>query len=102
MRPSLSAGRVQSVAVKLIVEREENIQKYESKSFYKVNGKFKSSNGVLSADLSTQFDSYDETESFLNNCIGKDFNVHSIEKKAPLQKNHLHHLLRQHFNKRLV
>ena len=86
VRPSLSAGRVQSVAVKLIVEREEEIQKHESKSFFKVNGEFKSPNGVLISDLSSQFGSFEETETFLNNCKNKTFNVLSIEKKPATKK----------------
>jgi DNA topoisomerase-1 len=86
VRPSLSAGRVQSVAVKLIVEREESIQKHESKSFYKVNGVFKASNGTLKGDLSSQFESLEQTESFLNQCMGKKFNVLNIEKKPATKK----------------
>ncbi len=86
IRPSLSAGRVQSVAVKLIVEREEEIQKYESKTYFKVNGAFKSSNGKISGDLSTQFDTLSETESFLDNSIGKNFNVTSVDKKPATKK----------------
>ena len=86
IRPSLSAGRVQSVAEKLIVEREEEIQKYESKTYFKVNGAFKSSNGKISGDLSTQFDTLSETESFLDNSIGKNFNVTSVDKKPATKK----------------
>ncbi len=86
VRPSLSAGRVQSVAVKLIVEREENIQKHESKSFYKVHGVFKASNGILKGDLSRQFEFLEQTKSFLNQCIAKNFNVVDIEKKPATKK----------------
>ena len=86
VRPSLSAGRVQSVAVKLIVEREEVIQKYQSKSYFKVNGEFKSSKGNILGDLSTQFDSQEETESFLNSSRGKEFSIQSIEKKPATKK----------------
>lgn len=86
IRPSLSAGRVQSVAVKLIVEREEEIQKYESKTYFKVNGAFKSSKGNISGDLSTQFDSLEETESFLNSSIGKNFIINSVDKKPATKK----------------
>ena len=86
IRPSLSAGRVQSVAVKLIVEREEAIQEHESKSFFKIHGIFNSSNGVLNGDLSSPFDSYENAEAFLNNCMGKNFNVQSIEKKPATKK----------------
>ena len=86
VRPSLSAGRVQSVAVKLIVERESNINAFESKSTYKVNGSFKAQNGTLKGDLSKQFDSLENTRTFLNSCIGVDFSVSAIEKKPATKK----------------
>jgi DNA topoisomerase-1 len=51
VRPNLSAGRVQSVAVRLIVEREKEIEKHNSQNFYKVVGQFQAKNGVLKAEL---------------------------------------------------
>ena len=54
VRPSLSAGRVQSVAVRLIVEREREIEKFQSEGFYRVQGQFKAQSGILNAELNTQ------------------------------------------------
>ncbi len=86
VRPSLSAGRVQSVAVKLIVERENNINAFESTSQYKINGSFKAENGVLNGDLSTQFESMESTMGFMERCKGEQFFVSSIEKKPGTKK----------------
>jgi DNA topoisomerase-1 len=55
VRPSLSAGRVQSVAVRLIVEREREIQKFESTSAYKVSALFKVGTGILKAELDKRY-----------------------------------------------
>ncbi|MEA3460787.1 MAG: type I DNA topoisomerase, partial [Bacteroidota bacterium] len=91
VKPSLSAGRVQSVAVKLIVEKEREIQKFSPKKYFRVTGKFSVPNGFggetqLKADLSKRFDSQEEAESFLKKCQASDFVVDSVEKK-PLKKN---------------
>ena len=55
VRPSLSAGRVQSVAVRLIVDREREIDKHNSESFYRVNALFTAANGKIKAELSKSF-----------------------------------------------
>lgn len=91
IKPSLSAGRVQSVAVKLIVEKERDIQKFNPKKYFRVTGKFSVPNGSggesqLKADLSKRFDSQEEAESFLHKCRTSEFVVDSVEKK-PLKKN---------------
>ena len=91
VKPSLSAGRVQSVAVKLIVEKERDIQKFTPKKYFRVTGKFSVPDGnggvsQLKADLSKRFDSQEEAESFLQKCQTSDFVVDSVEKK-PLKKN---------------
>ena len=91
VKPSLSAGRVQSVAVKLIVEKERDIQKFNPKKYFRVTGKFSVPNGSggesqLKADLSKRFDSQEEAESFLHKCRTSEFVVDSVEKK-PLKKN---------------
>src|SRR5690606_34298757 len=65
VRPSLSAGRVQSVAVKLIVEKEREIDAFKVSSFYRVNGNFTAKNGKLKAELSTQLKNEKEVESLL-------------------------------------
>ncbi|HKK60988.1 MAG TPA: type I DNA topoisomerase [Bacteroidales bacterium] len=83
VKPSLSAGRVQSVAVKLIVEREREINAYKPESFYKVYANFSGEgiNGNIKADLSKRFKTLKETQSFLEKCIEADFEVQSVEKK---------------------
>src|SRR6056297_3070506 len=83
VKPSLSAGRVQSVAVKLIVEREREINAYKPESFYKVYANFSGEgiNGNIKADLSKRFKTLKETQSFLEKCIEADFEVQSVEKR---------------------
>ena len=91
VKPSLSAGRVQSVAVKLIVEKEREIQKFTPKKYFRVTGKFLVPNGKggetqLKADLSKRFDNLKDAESFLTKCLTSEFTVDTVEKK-PLKKN---------------
>lgn len=91
VKPSLSAGRVQSVAVKLIVEKEREIQKFQPKKYFRVTGKFTVPNGnggnvQLNAELSKRFDRLEEARAFLTKCQTSEFTVHSVEKK-PLKKN---------------
>ena len=83
----LSAGRVQSVAVRLIVEREKEIIDFVSVSSYRVTAQFKSSKGkVFSADLSERFDTKEEAIAFLNSCASSDFTISSLNKK-PAKKS---------------
>ncbi|RLD96318.1 MAG: type I DNA topoisomerase [Bacteroidetes bacterium] len=91
VKPSLSAGRVQSVAVKLIVEKEREIQKFTPLKYFRVTGKFLVPNGKggetqLKADLSKRFDNLKDAESFLSKCLTSEFSVDNVEKK-PLKKN---------------
>jgi DNA topoisomerase I len=85
VRPSLSAGRVQSVAVKLIVEREEEINKFNSVSYFKVVGQFSfvkdKKQHKIKADLSSRFNTKAEAEAFLRKCIGAEYHVNDIETK---------------------
>jgi DNA topoisomerase-1 len=87
IRPSLSAGRVQSVAVRLIVEREREIDSFTSTFNYKVVGVFEVGGRNFKAELAKRFASKDEAKSFLNQIIGADFNVKNLEvkpgKKSP-------------------
>jgi DNA topoisomerase-1 len=83
VRPSLSAGRVQSVAVKLIVEREHEIEKFNSTSAYRVDGVFnplRDAQVELSAELNKRFPTREEAEALLNHCQGASFNVAAVEK----------------------
>lgn len=82
VKPSLSAGRVQSVAVKLLVEREREIMNFKSEAFYKVSGIFKTNkNEELKADLTEKLKSKKETLELLNNCSNATFTVSDISKK---------------------
>ena len=83
VRPSLSAGRVQSVAVKLIVEREHEIEKFNSTSAYRVDGVFnplRDAQVELSAELNKRFSTREEAEALLNHCQGASFHVAAVEK----------------------
>ena len=83
VRPSLSAGRVQSVAVKLIVEREHEIEKFNSTSSYKVDGLFsplRDGNVELVAELNKRFASKEDASEFLQHCSGASFQISAITK----------------------
>lgn len=87
VKPALSAGRVQSVAVRLIVERENEIKNFNSTSQFKVTAEFKlkTTTKPLIATLNKRFDSKDEVIEFLKACIGATFIVNSVEKKPAKQ-----------------
>ena len=86
VRPSLSAGRVQSVAVRLIVEREREIMNFKSTSAYKVSANFLVGNATLKAELTTRFKTIDEAREFLKKCLNAQFTIDSIETK-PAKKS---------------
>ena len=87
VKGGLSAGRVQSVAVRLIVEKEREIRNYVSTSTYKVEAIFKNSNGKeFVARLSNEFKSKDEAIDYLNSTTGSTFKVSEIVKK-PVKKS---------------
>jgi len=86
VKPSLSAGRVQSVAVRLIVEREREIRAFNAVGSYKVTAFFfvTDDNGkksVFKAEKPTNFKTKDEAEKFLKDVSDAEFSVNSIEKK---------------------
>lgn len=81
VRPSLSAGRVQSVAVRLIVEREREIQKFVSTSAYKVSALFKVGSGILKAELDKRFATEAEAQAFLEKCKQAAYTIESLETK---------------------
>lgn len=86
VRPSLSAGRVQSVAVKLIVEREKEIEAFKTESFYRVNGIFDSDKGKIKAEISRQLKSKDEVTGLLEQCKNGSFNIGEVTKKPATRK----------------
>lgn len=81
VRPSLSAGRVQSVAVRLIVEREKEIMAFRSESYYRVSGSFLKGKEAIRAEVSKHFGTDKEVEVFLNNCTGTTFSVLDVQTK---------------------
>ena len=81
VRPSLSAGRVQSVAVRLIVEREKEIDQHNSKNFFKVVGNFKVKNGTIKAELDEQLKAQTEAQSLLEKLISAKFSISDIQQK---------------------
>ncbi len=81
VRAGLSAGRVQSVAVRIIVERERDIRAFESDSTYKITGDFISGKATIPAELSEKLADRKTAESFLKSCIGASYTVSSIEQK---------------------
>ncbi|SNR47743.1 DNA topoisomerase I [Lutibacter agarilyticus] len=82
VKGGLSAGRVQSVSVRLIVEREREIENFIPVASYKVVAEFTTSEGKkFKATLPKSFDTKKEAESFLNSCLGADFKVKDLQKK---------------------
>lgn len=91
IKPSLSAGRVQSVAVKLIVEKEREIQQFSARNYFRVTGKFLVPDGKggwasLKTELSKRFGTLEEAQQFLTICQSSSFTVENIEKK-PVKKS---------------
>lgn len=78
VKPSLSAGRVQSVAVKLIVERERQIQKFKSESNFRVTAEFNINGSTFRAELNRRFPTADKAREFLEACKGSDFKISDI------------------------
>ena len=90
VKPALSAGRVQSVAVRLIVEREREIQAFRSEPYYRVNALFGITNAdgsqsEVKAELDTRFKTHEEAVAFLEQCKDAKFTVSNITKK-PLRR----------------
>ncbi len=87
VKGGLSAGRVQSVSVRLIVERERNIQKFNAEASYRVDAEFKTASGsTLKAKLPKNFGSEEEALQFLKNNIGANYQVADLQKK-PAKKS---------------
>ena len=86
VRPKLSAGRVQSVAVKLIVERERAINQFTATSAYRVVAQFVADGQTFDAELNTRFDTKEAAYDFLEHCKGITFVVDAVE-KSPTKKS---------------
>ena len=90
VKPALSAGRVQSVAVRLIVEREREIQNFQAEPYYRLNAVFAvtgedGTKNEIKAELNKRFKTHDEAIAFLELCKTSKFMVSSITKK-PLKR----------------
>lgn len=90
VKPALSAGRVQSVAVRLVVDREREIQAFKSEPYYRVNGTFAIINpdgsaSEVKAELDKRFATHEEALAFLEKCKDAEFKVEAVTKK-PLKR----------------
>ena len=91
VKPSLSAGRVQSVAVRLVVDREREINAFKPETFYRIVAIFAITNDEggmteVDAELDTRFKTHEEALAFLEKCKNANFTVESVSKK-PLKRS---------------
>ena len=86
IKTGLSAGRVQSVAVRLVVEREREIEKFKSEATFKVTAQFDVQGKTLEAELPKKFKTEEEAQTFLEKCLGADYTIENLEKK-PLKRS---------------
>ena len=89
IQPKLSAGRVQSVALRLVVEREKEIMAFENEPFYRVEGVFhpvgQPASVKVKALLDSKFRGIEDARRFLEDCVGAEFKVASVEKKEAVR-----------------
>ena len=81
IKRGLSAGRVQSVAVRLVVEREREVDAFDAISFFKITAIFNVEGREMKAELPKRFDAEEEAQAFLNRCVGADYTIDNLEKK---------------------
>ncbi|MCH5179247.1 MAG: type I DNA topoisomerase [Prevotellaceae bacterium] len=91
IKPGLSAGRVQSVAVRLIVEKEREIEAFKQKAMFVVSGQFAVTGAdgesrMVKAELNRRFASADEAKTFLEGCMKAEFTVEAVEQK-PIKRS---------------
>ncbi|MEZ4720655.1 MAG: type I DNA topoisomerase [Flavobacteriales bacterium] len=81
VKPSLSAGRVQSVTVRLIVEREKEIEKFQSQSYYKIKAQFTAEGKSFTAELNKRLETEEEVKALLEKCKSAQFSIKEVDKK---------------------
>ncbi|HSI90449.1 MAG TPA: type I DNA topoisomerase, partial [Adhaeribacter sp.] len=87
IKTGLSAGRVQSVAVRLVVEREREVDRFKAESSYKITASFEIEGGKkIEAELPQRFKQETDARAFLEKCIGAEYTIENLEKK-PLKRS---------------
>lgn len=86
IKPALSAGRVQSVAVRLICEREEEIRDFKSAPYFRVSAVFDIDGKAVKAELDRRFESEEEARNFLTHCASAQFTVRNVTEK-PIKRS---------------
>src|SRR5690606_14214550 len=86
IKTGLSAGRVQSVAVRLVVEREREIERFKSEASFRITALFDVQGKTLEAELPKKFKTEEEAQAFLQKCVGADYTIENLEKK-PLKRS---------------
>ena len=81
----LSAGRVQSVALRLVVDREKEIMAFRSVPYYKVDGVFEAAGVKVKGTLDTRFDTSEQARKFLEDSIGASYSISSIDRKEAVR-----------------
>ena len=85
IQKGLSAGRVQSVALRLVVDREKEIIAFQSEPFYKVDGNFAIGNTKIKGTLDRKFKGLEEARAFLEDSVGATYSIDSVEKRDGLR-----------------
>ncbi len=81
VKPNLSAGRVQSVSVRLIVERERQVEEFKAVSAFRILAYFEVNGLEFRSELSTRFDSIEEARGFIEGCTNGIYKVEDLQKK---------------------
>ena len=85
IRRGLSAGRVQSVALRLVVDREKEIMDFKSVPYYKVDGTFEAAGTEVKGTLDSRFDTIEQARKFLEDSIGANYSIASIDRKEAVR-----------------
>ncbi|RAU83100.1 type I DNA topoisomerase [Pontibacter arcticus] len=86
IKTGLSAGRVQSVAVRLVVEREREINNFKAEASFRITAAFDVEGKTLEAELPTKYKTEEDAQAFLQQCIGANYTIDNLEKK-PLKRS---------------